>query len=108
MDGLEFEKYIANLLKNKGYQNVHLTEQYDYGIDITAEKDGIRWGIQVKRYSGLVKASAVRQVFTALNIYNCEQAMVITNSRFSKVAKKLARSTDCILIDRSELQKLMR
>lgn len=107
MDGLVFEEYIAALLKQNGYQSVRLTEQYDYGVDIIAEKDGIRWGIQVKRYSGLVKAAAVRQVFTALNIYNCDRAMVITNSTFSVVAQKLAVSTGCVLIDRSKLQRMM-
>jgi len=66
MTGLEFERYVARLLKSKGYNNIRLTEEYDYGIDIIAEKDGIRWGIQVKRYSGLVSADAVRQVITAL------------------------------------------
>ncbi|NCU38515.1 restriction endonuclease [Candidatus Saccharibacteria bacterium] len=108
MDGLAFEEYVAALLQRNGYSNVSLTEQYDYGVDIIADKDGIRWGIQVKRYSGLVKASAIRQVFTALNIYGCDRAMVITNSTFSSVAKTLAASTNCVLIDRSALQRMMR
>ena len=107
MDGLAFEKYVAQLLKGQGYRNVQLTEEYDYGIDITAERDGIRWGIQVKRYSGLVKAAAVRQAVTALRIYNCDRAMVLTNSSFSRVAQELADSNGCVLIDRSKLIALV-
>ena len=107
MDGLAFEKYIASLLKSQGYRNVQLTEEYDYGIDIIAEKDGIRWGIQVKRYSGLVKVAAVRQAVTALRIYNCDRAMVVTNSDFSRVAQELADSNGCVLIDRSKLIALV-
>ena len=103
MSGLEFEKYVAILLKKQGYSNVILTEKYDFGVDIIAEKDGIRWGIQVKRYSGLVKANAVRQVVAALKIYNCDRAMVITNNNYSQTAKKLAESNDCTLIDKSIL-----
>lgn len=72
MDGVEFEHYITQILKRQGYSRVRLTEQYDYGVDIIAEKDGVKWGIQVKRYSGLVKASAVRQVITACS--SIEQA----------------------------------
>lgn len=72
MDGVEFEHYITQILKRQGYSRVRLTEQYDYGVDIVAEKDGVKWGIQVKRYSGLVKASAVRQVITACS--SIEQA----------------------------------
>src|SRR5688572_5583966 len=66
MDGIAFECHIAELLTENGYTNVSLTERYDYGVDIIAEKDGVRWGIQAKRYSGLVKAAAVRQVVTGL------------------------------------------
>ena len=75
------------------------------GIDITAEKDGVRWGVQVKRYSGLVGASAVRQVVTALNIYGCDRAMVVTNSSYSRVAIELAASNSCVLIGRASLTK---
>jgi HJR/Mrr/RecB family endonuclease len=107
MDGLAFEYYIARLLVSRGYTNVSLTEQYDYGVDIVAEKGGVRWGIQTKRHSGVVKAEAVRQVVTGLRLYECDRAMVITNSTFSTVAEQLARGNDCILIDRSSLRSLV-
>ena len=105
MTGLEFEKCVAVLLKFQGYYNSKLTEKYDLGIDIIAERDEIRWGIQVKRNSNLVKAAAVRQIVTALKMYKCDRAMVITNNNFSKVAKKLAASNKCILIGRKTLIK---
>jgi restriction system protein len=104
MSGLDFEKYIAALLKQKGYIKIKLTEKFDYGVDIIAHKDGIRWGIQTKRYSGLCKKSAVEQVIAGLKYYHCTRAMVITNSTFSKQAKVLANANDCILVDRNELQ----
>jgi HJR/Mrr/RecB family endonuclease len=103
MTGIEFEKQVVKLLRSQGYRNLKLTEKYDYGVDITATKDGVRWGIQVKRNSNLVKAIAVRQVVTALNKYNCDRAMVVTNNVFSNVAKELAKSNNCLLIDRSKL-----
>ena len=107
MTGLEFERYIAKLLRTRGYTQVKLTEEYDYGIDIIATKHGTTWGIQVKRYSGLVGADAVRQAVTALRIYHCDKAMVITNSIFSKPAIALADANDCVLIDESKLNVMM-
>lgn len=104
MDGLEFERYVARLLETQGYGAVRLNEEYDYGVDIIAVKDGTSWGIQVKRYNGLVKANAVRQVVTALRKYRCDRAMVITNSYYSEVAKELARVNDCVLVDRNKLR----
>lgn len=106
MDGLDFEKYVANVLKKQGYSNIALTEQYDYGVDIIATKDGICWEIQVKRHSGLVRAEAVRQVVTGLRVYGCDRAMVITNSFFSRVAIQLADSNDCVLVDRAQLSRI--
>jgi HJR/Mrr/RecB family endonuclease len=47
MTGLEFQYYVAKLLRAKGYKNISLTEEYDFGIDIIAARDGIKWGIQV-------------------------------------------------------------
>jgi len=103
MTGLEFERYVAKLLKTRDYSRIRLTEYYDLGVDIIAEKDGIRWGIQVKRYSGLVKANAIREAVTALRYYECDRAMVISNSTYSHTAMELAWSNDCILIDRNRL-----
>lgn len=105
MDGLEFEKYLASLLRRRGYTNVRLTERYDLGIDIIARKDGITWGIQAKRYSGLVKAAAIRQAYTALTRYKCDRAIVISNSTYSRPAKLLAQDTNSVLIGREELSK---
>lgn len=95
MSGLEFERYVANLLWQKGFTNIRLTEKYDLGVDIIAHKDGIVWGVQVKRCNGLVKAHAVRQVVTALPFYGCDRAMVIT----SRPAIILAESNNCVLLD---------
>lgn len=108
MDGIEFEKYVGKILKKNDYTNIHFTEKYDYGVDIIATKDGIRWGIQVKRCSRLVKADAIRQVVAGLNYYGCERAMIIANSVFSRVAVLLAESNDCVFIDRSGLAKMIK
>lgn len=108
MSGLEFEKYVARLLKQNGYRHVRITEEYDLGVDIVAAKNGITWGIQVKRYSGLVGANAVRQVVTALPMYHCDKAMVITNSIFSRPAVALAHANNCVLVGKRGLSRLMR
>ena len=103
MDGFVFEKYVAELLKNQGFANVRLTEKYDLGIDVIADRDGERWGIQVKRNRGKTKAESVRQAVTALSHYKCSRAMVISNSLFTGAAKQLAESNNCMLIDRGRL-----
>jgi restriction system protein len=103
LDGLAFERYVASLLPGQGFANIRLTERYDLGVDIIAHKDGIIWGIQVKHYRVLVKASAVREVVTALNYYGCQRAMVVTSSFFSRPAVELATSNFCVLVDGNDL-----
>lgn len=105
MDGLEFERYLADLLRKRGYTNIQLTEKFDFGIDIIAKKDGITWGIQAKRYTNPVKAEAVRQAYTALNRYKCGRAMVITNSTYSNPARILAKDNQIPLVDREILSE---
>jgi len=107
MEGLEFEEYVANLLQRHGYQNVSLTERYDFGVDIVAERNGERWGIQTKRYAGRVGEYCVKQVVTGLKLYSCTKAMVITNSTYTSRARKLGKSNDCVLVDRIELARLI-
>lgn len=105
MDGLEFERYLADLLRKRGYTNIQLTEKYDLGVDIIAKKDGVTWGIQAKRYNNPVKAEAVRQAYTALARYKCDRAMVITNSTYSNPARMLAKDNQIPLIDRESLSE---
>ena len=49
MNGVKFEYYLADLLRARGYTDVKVTEKYDLGVDIIAQKDGITWGVQAKR-----------------------------------------------------------
>ncbi|MCA9333271.1 restriction endonuclease [Candidatus Saccharibacteria bacterium] len=105
MNGVKFEYYLADILRKRGFTNVKVTEKYDLGVDIIAQKDGVTWGIQAKRYSSIVKLAAVRAAYTALSHYKCERAMVVTNNYFSNPAKTLASETKTVLIDRDTLAK---
>ncbi|MBL8121302.1 restriction endonuclease [Candidatus Saccharibacteria bacterium] len=103
MSGLEFERFLADLLKKRGCTDIRLTEKYDLGVDIIAKKDGVTWGIQAKRYNSPAKADAVRQAYTGLNRYKCDRAMVITNNTFSRQARMLASDNNVVLVDRNSL-----
>lgn len=107
MNGLEFEEYVAELLDRHGYRNISLTEPIDYGVDIIAERNGERWGVQTKRYAGPVSEYAVKQVVAGLKVYRCDRAMVITNSVYTSRAIKLAKSNQCVLVGRVELGRLI-
>nr|AIA17132.1 Restriction endonuclease [uncultured bacterium] len=53
MSGVEFEKYVAKLLKAQGFYKVDLTPVgSDFGVDVTAWRENLKYAIQVKRYKG--------------------------------------------------------
>lgn len=92
LEGHDFECYCADLLKRKGFTKVTVTQgSGDYGIDIIAWKNNMKYGIQCKRYSGNVGYRAVEEAYTGASIYNCDWAVVMTNSKFTKQAMSGAR-----------------
>lgn len=108
LDGFEFEKVCARLLEIDGYEKVQTTQEIgDYGIDVIAEKDNIKYAIQCKRYEGNVGNEAIQEAMTGKKYYQCNVAIVLTNSRFTNSAKKLAESTNVILWDRERLNEII-
>lgn len=104
MTGVEFERYVGELLRWRGFRNIQYTlASGDFGIDILATKDGDSYGVQVKRYKGKLDQRAVREAVAGMAKYKCTKAMVVTNSYFTPHTQELGRSNNCILIDRDVL-----
>lgn len=107
-EGFEFEEFCAKLLKFNGYENIIITQKsVDYGIDIIAEKDKVKYAIQCKRYNGKVGNDAIQEAMTGKDYYGCNVAVVLTNSKFTHNAQKLANATGIILWDRDVLRNMI-
>ena len=105
--GREFELYVANLLRQNGFENVENTRASgDYGADVIAEKDGVSYAIQCKFYAKPVGPNAVQEAYAAKEYYGCDEAVVVTNSTFTRNAAALAESTGTRLWGRDELYEL--
>jgi restriction system protein len=103
LEGIAFEHFVADLLASRGYKTEVTQASNDYGIDVIALKDNIRFGVQVKRYTGSVSRTAISDAVAGSRHWQCHASMVVTNSYFTSSAKQLADSTGCILIDRAVL-----
>lgn len=98
--GIMFERIVASWLKRSGFYNIALTQTSgDYGVDITASKETKRYAIQCKNYTGSVGIRAIQEVYSGKAYYGCDEAMVITNSGYTKAAKQLAKKNGVILIE---------
>lgn len=110
MDGIEFEKFVANLLSNIGYKNVQVTKSSgDSGVDILAiNPEGEKTAVQCKRLKSKVGNSAIQEIFLGKKLYKCKNGMVITNSYFTKPAFEAAVKSGIELWNRNRLLEEMR
>lgn len=109
LDGIEFEKYMAKILEKTGYSNVKRTpDSNDYGIDVLAEKDGIKYAIQCKNYQSPVGNKCVQEAYSGKQYYNAHVGVVVTNNYFTNNAKELAKKNNIILWDRDALKKMIK
>lgn len=105
LTGVDFEVYVAKLLKESGFDDVAGTSATgDQGADLIAKLKGKTIAIQVKGYSGSVGNDAVQEVVAALKFYKADEAWVVTNSSFTASARSLAQANNVRLIDGHDLK----
>ena len=107
MDGYQFENFLVEIFQTLGYDVRETKKTQDQGADLFVTRFGKNMVIQAKNYSGSVGNSAVQQAISAKAFYGCDEAMVVTNSYYTKSAMELAESARVRLIDRNELQKYL-
>lgn len=108
MDGFDFEKYAGKLLSDNGFEKVYVTKcSNDFGVDIIAYKDDIKYSIQCKKYSSTVGINAVQEVIASKVMNDSHVAVVLTNNYFTKSAKELANKNNVLLWDRDKLERLI-
>lgn len=108
MDGREFELFTGNLFRALGYTNVTVTQSSgDFGADVIAEKDDVRFAIQCKRYSAPVGVSAVQEVMASKSLHDCHVACILTNNSFTPAALELARKNLVVLWGGDKLKEFI-
>ena len=108
MDGLEFEKFLAELYKALGYF-AELTPHTDYGIDVIITKNNIRSGIQAKCYGEgrTVGVEAVNEVCGGAGVHDLQKKIIITNRYFTRQALFAAQFHSIEMINRDGLMRLL-
>lgn len=108
MEGHEFERFCANLLKQKGFVDVEITKgSGDYGVDILAEKDGVTYAIQCKRYTAPVGVKAVQEAYAGRDYYDRMVGAVMTNQYFTTPAVEAAKKLKILLWDGGYVESMM-
>ena len=103
MSGEEFERFLLAKLRMAGYRGQQTRRTGDYGADLIVTKNGIKTVVQAKRYKQTVGIQAVQEIIGAILFYDADGGWVITNSRFSSPARRLAEANGIELWDREAL-----
>jgi HJR/Mrr/RecB family endonuclease len=107
MNGYQFENFVALIFNHFGYKTTVTPSSGDQGIDVIAEKDGEKVGIQAKCYSNAVTNSAIQETTAGIAHYKCTKGIVVTNNNFTKSAIALAESNQIILWNRQKLAEII-
>ena len=108
MEGHEFEYYCAELLEQRGFVEVEVTKgSGDYGIDILAEKEGVTYAIQCKRYTAPVGVKAVQEAYAGRDYYDRMVGVVMTNQYFTTPAVEAAKKLKILLWDGGYLESMI-
>ena len=108
MEGHEFEYFCADLLEKQGFTEVEVTRgSGDFGVDILAEKDGVTYAVQCKRYHGPVGVDAVLKTYAGRDYYGRMVGAVMTNQYFTSPAVEAAGKLRILLWDRGFVDSMM-
>lgn len=108
MDGHDFEYYTAEMLKYDGFKSVEVTKgSGDFGVDVTAYKDGHKWAFQRKRYSKNLGLKPIQEVYAGAKRYGADKAVVFTNVYFTPNAQSLANTLHVELWGRDKLADMI-
>lgn len=92
MKPVDFEKHIAYVFQQMGYQAHETKYSGDGGIDVAARRHGQFVAIQCKRYAAGHKISSpeLRNFIGAMAVNNADQGFFVTTSAFTRPARQEA------------------
>lgn len=106
MTPAQFEVFCAEELRRVGW-NAHVTTQSrDQGVDVVAEKDGVRVVLQCKLYSRPVGNKAVQEAAAARAHERAKYGIVVSNNSYTHDAEQLASTNGVLLLHYRDLQDL--
>ena len=108
-----FEASIASLYKKQGFEVFLTPYSNDKGVDIVIMRNNENYLIQAKQTKSLVENSAIQEIYTAKKYYEDKfkeqfNLLVITNNDYSSSARILAKSNNIELLNRVNLEKLIK
>jgi restriction system protein len=104
----DFERYCAAVLRERKWDARVTPAGGDQGVDIVADKRGLRIVVQCKKYSKPVGNRAVQEIVAGIAHQDAQRGVVVATSGYTSSAIKLAASNEVLLLHHSELHRIDR
>jgi HJR/Mrr/RecB family endonuclease len=104
MTPIAFEHHCADYLKARGWNARTTRASGDQGVDVIAEKSGVRVAIQCKKQASPVGNKAVQEVYTGMTVIAAHRAAVVSNNTYTPAAREAASATGVKLLHFTELR----
>jgi HJR/Mrr/RecB family endonuclease len=102
----EFEAFCAERLRACGWDVQQTALSRDQGVDVIAEKSGVRVVLQCKLYSNPVGNKAVQEIAAGRVHQQAHHGAVVTNGTYTTSAKQLAATNGIRLLHHTDLPQL--
>jgi len=96
--GIAFEKKCKEKLIYLKFENVEMTKHTDYGADLVAYEDKIKYIFQCKIVKQTQGIKAIQEILGAKSFYKAHKTVVISQSGFTRQSQELAQANLCYLI----------
>ena len=107
MSPVDFEKYVGQLFRQKGYRVKLRGRKGDLGVDLELTKPGGKRAIvQCKRYQNTIDPKIVRELYGTLIHEQVAHAFLVTTADISNAAREWAQFKPITLIDGETLVKI--
>ena len=106
MKPAEFETFCAEELRRAGWDARVTMQSRDQGVDVVAEKNGVRVVIQCKLYARPVGNKSVQEAAAGKAHEQADYGIVVTNHRYTPAAEQLAATNGVLLLHYRDLQNL--
>jgi HJR/Mrr/RecB family endonuclease len=107
MDGLKYEMFVRDYFVKLGCNTKITKASGDHGVDVVVEVGDIKIAVQCKHYNSKVSNSAVQQVYSAKDFFDCNIAAVVSNNFFTNQAKQLAEKLGVYLLHHQDLEEFI-
>lgn len=106
-NGLDFEKLCFSTLADAGYEVSETKRSGDFGADLIAEIDEVRFAIQCKDTGKPSGVKAVQEASAAQKHYVTDYAVVCSKSGFTNAAVELAATTGVLLTPPDQMVRVL-